>query len=96
MLSVLIQQVCKSPTVKEGVEVLLKGLFSHLQEAGTDHAALAKLQNTIRSEAPKIVEAVIANTPAETKPVTTTSPVAQAPANAPAVTNAAPAITNPK
>jgi DNA-binding GntR family transcriptional regulator len=57
-------QVAQTTTVEQSAITLIEGLAAQLAAAGTDPAALAKLQSDLASSATALAAAITANTPA--------------------------------
>jgi len=64
LLDALTAQVTANTTVIESALTLINGFAAQLAAAGTDPAALAALQASLKSEDDKLAAAVAANTPA--------------------------------
>lgn len=64
-LDTLTTEVEETKTVIDSAIVLIKGLKTKLDEAGTDPAKLQALSDSLDSKQKELADAVVANTPAE-------------------------------
>lgn len=74
MLEELKKEVAATKDVVSSAIVLINGFKDKLEKCGTDEAALKELKDSLSEDVKKLADAVVANTPAETPPVTDIPP----------------------